>query len=125
MVAEVRPNYPTEWAAMKAVAAPQRIGHGSTQSRRLEGNRLTLPAPKSAPALPVTPGPRMKPPECGGLAAPDHLGRPVPRPCLAPGEVETLVDQAGEVTQGAPGGQALQGEADGEKITGADRSAAS
>lgn len=30
MVAEVRPNYPTEWAAMKAVAAKLGIGSAET-----------------------------------------------------------------------------------------------
>lgn len=30
MVAEVRPNYPTEWAAMKAVAAMLGIGAAET-----------------------------------------------------------------------------------------------
>jgi transposase len=30
MVAEVRPNYPTEWAAMKAVAAKLGIGAAET-----------------------------------------------------------------------------------------------
>jgi transposase len=30
MVAEIRPNYPTEWAAMKAVAAKLGIGAAET-----------------------------------------------------------------------------------------------
>ncbi len=30
MVAEIRPNYPTEWAAMKAVAAKLEIGAAET-----------------------------------------------------------------------------------------------
>jgi transposase len=33
LVAEVRPNYPTEWAAMKAVAA--RLGIGATETVRI------------------------------------------------------------------------------------------
>jgi len=32
MVAEIRPNYPTEWAAMKAVAA--KLGIGTTETVR-------------------------------------------------------------------------------------------
>jgi transposase len=35
VVAEVRPGYPTEWAAMKAVAARPGVGHAGTVRNRV------------------------------------------------------------------------------------------
>ena len=37
MVAEIRPNYPTEWAAMKAVAAKLGIGAAETVRTARDG----------------------------------------------------------------------------------------
>jgi len=40
MVAEVRPNYPTEWAAMKAVAAKLGIGSAETVRTWVRQNQV-------------------------------------------------------------------------------------
>jgi transposase len=53
MVAEIRPNYPTEWAAMKAVAAKLGIGTAETVRswvRRAEIDARQRPGTTSAEA---------------------------------------------------------------------------
>jgi transposase len=40
MVAEIRPNYPTEWAAMKAVAAKLGIGAAETVRTRVHRTQV-------------------------------------------------------------------------------------
>jgi hypothetical protein len=46
MVAEVRPNYPTEWAAMKAVAAKLRVKTPETVPAALARSRSVAVVPE-------------------------------------------------------------------------------
>ncbi|MFD0332484.1 hypothetical protein ACFQZ0_01275 [Streptomyces erythrogriseus] len=56
MVAEIRPNYPTEWAAMKAVAAKLGIGAAETVRtwvRKTEVDVVPHPPPQIRPSEPA------------------------------------------------------------------------
>lgn len=82
MVAEIRPNYPTEWAAMKAVAA--KLGNGAAETvrtwvRKAEVDAGQLPASRPR-TLRRSSGCGPRTPSCDGPTRSRRRRRPSSRP---------------------------------------------